>query len=310
LVKFLFDHNVIDLLLFVTLRHHKQAISDIKRGKIVVKTTTYDEYSKKWRETSHQELYSQDCFAPLLAFKEVMRNLIYPLKTYEGASSPYVGQILDTLVKFSYGEEFTLASDLIDFLDQHTAIQIKNNTMAEYEEISAKISETQKKKFFNSHSSTEDNADKAWFKSLSKKPYIFWSQNWSAYLDPISSTLYKEALGDAGYGNTDYPVIVDYIRHLSEKQKPPKYEIQKNINYLNDKIRSEVKNADYYSEVIVLAKNMVTLANPESGNSSLKVAISYIRTIIAAKNISKVRAMLDSRILIKCIPYMQTDDVH
>lgn len=175
--------------------------------------------------------------------------------------------------------------------------------------ISEKMSNGLQHKFFN-RSEEPDSADKAWFESLSKSPYIFWSNNWSPYLDTIASSLYREALGDAGLGNATYPVILDYIRFTSEKKKAPKFEIDRSIDYINSKITSNVKTVDYYSEAIVLCKNIQILTSKDSGNSSLKVAISYVKTIIQARNIDKVRAVLDSRILTRCIPYLQTDDIH
>lgn len=74
LIKFIFDHNVLELLLFVTLRHHSAVMKFVKKGKIMLKKTTKDATTGKWRETTNEELYNTDYFAPLLAFREVMKT--------------------------------------------------------------------------------------------------------------------------------------------------------------------------------------------------------------------------------------------
>ena len=61
---------------------------------------------------------------------------------------------------------------------------------------------------------------------------------------------------------------------------------------------------DYFNEIFVLSKNMVTLNDPNSGYTSLRVVINYIKTILLARNVDKIKAVLDSRIILKCTNYL------
>jgi hypothetical protein len=97
---------------------------------------------------------------------------------------------------------------------------------------------------------------------------------------------------------------MDYVRFISEKKKPPKYEVDSNIRFFNSLLTPSIKSVDYFNEIFVLTKNLVVLCNPKSGPTSIKVVISYLTTVISARNIDKIRAVLDSRILIKCLNFL------
>lgn len=74
--------------------------------------------------------------------------------------------------------------------------------------------------------------------------------------------------------------------------------------------KKSIKNVDYFSEVLVISKNMEILENSNSGPTSLKVVIGYLKSVILAKNIDKIKVVLDSRIISRCLNYMQTLEVH
>jgi hypothetical protein len=121
----------------------------------------------------------------------------------------------------------------------------------------------------------------------------------------------REAFGDAGLGSATHPVILDYIRFIGSTRKRPGFEAESSIGYFNSLLQgSATKTADYFSEVMILSNNLISLEDPNIGTTSLKVIVNYVNTIIKAKNIEKVRAVLDSRIVVKCISFLQTDDVH
>lgn len=153
--------------------------------------------------------------------------------------------------------------------------------------------------------------DKSWGENVSRKPYCFWSNHWSFYLCTVATSLMREAYGDAGLGSAHHPVILDYIKFIHTTKKKPGFEAESTIGYFNALLKnSSSKTAEYYSEIMILSNNLVSLEDPSVGTTSLKVIVNYVNTILKAKSIEKVRAVLDSRIFLKCINFLQSDDVH
>lgn len=121
----------------------------------------------------------------------------------------------------------------------------------------------------------------------------------------------RDAFGDAGLGSAQHPVILDYIKFIQTTKKKPGFEAESTISYFNSLLKnSTTKTAEYFSEILILSNNMISLEDPSVGSTSLKVIVNYVMTILKAKSIEKVRAVLDSRIFLKCINFLQSDDVH
>jgi hypothetical protein len=239
-----------------------------------------------------------------------MKRIVCDLQSYESASAPFVGNIIDLIVKFTVSEEFVLASDIIDVLEEESNLQIQTNTIDEYHQLqSAKPNILHNGRFFSTPKSELDQLDRAWTESLSKKPYCFWSNNWSFYQCTLSTSLMKEAFGEAGLGSSTHPVLMDYNRFVQSLMKKPKFEAENTMNYINNLLKGAmVKTVDYFSEILILGSNMITLEDPNSGTTSLKVVINYVATILKSKNVDKVRAVLDSRIVLKCINFLQSEN--
>ena len=183
---------------------------------------------------------------------------------------------------------------------------IKKNDIEEYrsgENRSLAMSDRRLSHFFNP-TEARDYTDRVWDKNMKITPFCFNSNNWSLYLNSVANSLMREALGDAGVGSANHQVIMDYVRYITEKRKPPKFEIDANIRYFNNQCTENVKTVDYFNEIFVLTKNMVVLCNPKSGPTSIKVVINYLMTVINARNVDKIRAILDSRILHKCLNFL------
>lgn len=127
LVKYMFNFYVFDILLFLVLRHHKEINTQIA-------------------ESSDQmidfEKLENTYYTPIKGFKVIMQKLIYDLRSYEGASAPYVGHVLDILVKFCIGEEFFLISEILGELEIHSQLVLKSNQLEEYKDINEKFKET------------------------------------------------------------------------------------------------------------------------------------------------------------------------
>lgn len=294
IVKFMFNYYVFDILLFLVLRHHTAVNEQIAGSSEDV--IDYDQLENKY-------------YAPVKGFKLIMQKLIYELRSYEGSSSPFVGHVLELSVKFAIGEEFCLMSEMLGELEEDINLYPKLNFVNEYKSISDTLEKRQISRFFNP-TIKRDETDTYWLRSLSRDPYCFKSNNWSLYLNSLATNLLREALGDGGLGSANHPVILDYVRFITEKRRSPSFEGDSSIRFFNSMVSEKrVKSVDYFNEIFVLCKNIVTLNDPSSGFTSLKVAVNYVKTIITAKNIDRVRAILDSRIMIKCLTYLQAPDI-
>lgn len=125
LVHFLFTNDVLDMIVFLALRHHKQIT--IAETELTQKTSLAKAHINQVRE------YLSLCCQPpppsppqekmihlrersisvLKCVRELMKSLVYQLDSYGSAVAPYVHRLLENLVKFFIGEEYKLQSDLI-----------------------------------------------------------------------------------------------------------------------------------------------------------------------------------------------------
>jgi hypothetical protein len=292
LIKFVFEHFILDILLFLVLRHHG-AVNEALGAEELPAQKLEDHYYK-----------------PVKGFAAIMKRIVCDLQSYESASAPFVGSVIDLIVKFTVSEEFVLASDIIDDLEEEANLLIQTNTIDEYFQLqTSKTSILRNGRFFSTPKDEIDLLDRAWTESLSKKPYCFWSNNWSFYQCTLSTSLMKEAFGEAGLGSSNHPVLMDYNRFVQGLMKKPKFEAENTMNYINNLLKGAiVKTVDYFSEILILGSNMITLEDPNSGTTSLKVVINYVATILKSKNVDKVRAVLDSRIVLKCINFLQSEN--
>lgn len=117
LIKFIFENYIMDLLLFIVLRHHSQVNDALALDEIPAQNL--------------EEHY----YRPIKGFSHIMKRIVYDLGSYDTACAPYVSMILNLLVKFTVGEEFCLASDIVDMLEKESSNVIATNLYAEYGEL-------------------------------------------------------------------------------------------------------------------------------------------------------------------------------
>lgn len=117
LIKFIFENYVMDLLLFAVLRHHSQVNDALALDEIPA-----------------QEL-EERYYKPIKGFSSILKRMVYDLNSYDTASAPFVSQIMNLLVKFTVGEEFCLASDIVDMLEKESTNVISSNLYQEYIEL-------------------------------------------------------------------------------------------------------------------------------------------------------------------------------
>ena len=117
LIKFIFENYIMDLMLFIVLRHHSQ-VND---------ALSLDEISAQDLEGHY--------YRPIKGFAGIMKRVIFDLGSYDTASAPYVAMVMNLLVKFTVGEEFCLASDIVDMLEKESSNVISTNMHQEYTEL-------------------------------------------------------------------------------------------------------------------------------------------------------------------------------
>jgi len=95
---------------------------------------------------------------------------------------------LENFVKFFLGEEFKLASDIADLLSGNQEHMVIRNTYNEYLQMKADPSDS----FFRDpNDEIRDDADKAWKKSFTSRPYLFTESHWTPDLYLIVGPIYK-----------------------------------------------------------------------------------------------------------------------
>lgn len=117
LIKFVFENYILDLLLFLVLRHHTQVNDSL----------ALDEISAQNLEEHY--------YRPIKGFANIMKRIVYDLGSYDTACAPYVSMIMNLLVKFTVGEEFCLASDIVEMLEKESGNVISTNMFTEYTEL-------------------------------------------------------------------------------------------------------------------------------------------------------------------------------
>lgn len=117
LIKFVFENYILDLLLFIVLRHHSQVNEALALDEIPAQNL--------------EEHY----YRPIKGFANIIKRVVYDLGSYDSACAPYVSMVMNLLVKFTVGEEFCLASDIVDMLEKEVANVISTNMYAEYTEL-------------------------------------------------------------------------------------------------------------------------------------------------------------------------------
>jgi hypothetical protein len=114
LIKFIFENFIMDLLLFAVLRHHSN-VND---------ALALDEISAQ----NLEEFY----YKPIKGFSAILKRMVYDLNSYDTACAPFVSYIMNLLVKFTVGEEFCLASDIVEMLEKDSLNMINTNSYQEY----------------------------------------------------------------------------------------------------------------------------------------------------------------------------------
>lgn len=122
LIKFIFENYIMDLLLFAVLRHHSN-VND---------ALALDEVSAQNLEEHY--------YKPIKGFSAILKRMVYDLNSYDTACAPFVSYVMNLLVKFTVGEEFCLASDIVEMLEKDGANIVTTNMYQEYMDLNKQSS--------------------------------------------------------------------------------------------------------------------------------------------------------------------------
>lgn len=71
------------------------------------------------------------------------------------------------------------------------------------------------------------------------------------------------------------------------------------------------RTADYYNDLIMMAENLsIIYDNKDLSNSSIRIVLSYFKSMLLSNNTDKIKLLLDSKAPVYLIPYLNTDNPH
>ena len=81
----------------------------------------------------------------------------------------------------------------------------------------------------------------------------------------------------------------EYINFSSKIQKFPEFDINSKIQKLNDHVMKVLpRSLEYYNSIITIAENLVILHNINNGKASLKIVITFIKSMVCSTDPNKV----------------------
>jgi Ca2+-binding EF-hand superfamily protein/serine/threonine protein kinase len=125
--------------------------------------------------------------------------------------------------------------------------------------------------------------------------YVQRQSFWSPELYHLVGPLYKDTISDNGLGQHYYPVIRDFIASVRTAKTL-------------GAAAATSRDADYYSELVSLAENLVLLKNLATGKAAKRTALRHIRSMLQTRNEQKITAALDFRLPQHLIHLLHDDD--
>ncbi len=107
-----------------------------------------------------------------------------------------------------------------------------------------------------------DQADKLWHLEQKNLAFLDKSDYWSKELYKDALVIYKDALGEQGQGSDYYPVIMDYIKHVTNinMNVESKKIFSRQMNgLLVSYLIPQNKTKAYYSELIPIGDSIARL---------------------------------------------------
>ena len=331
LVKYVIEYKIVDLLIFLVLRHFntnlklfKKKIKEAKNNEEeknselnTYRNNTNNFNSNMFRnmnlntnssftERNTNKNYYTDlnnyCGKLISALVDFLNNCVQSLNSYEHVLSLYVENVLIWIIKLFIGEENQLLGDICDCRDSNDKLKkyIFHRTFMRDENI------VMQKDF------EEDELDRVFSIMNANKQLIEIKSYWSPELHYFVNKLFREAFGENCSGSFKHSVIKNYFLAINsynnEENKinplSKNNEIQNfifgNEGYKNIKINYKFLNTVYVTELLsiidILKKLSDKTKNNKQKNEIKKNALNYFNIVFKSKNCSKIRGCLDCKV--------------
>jgi hypothetical protein len=304
-IKAIIDNKVIDIIIFLTLRHFTQNLKIFKKTiekqlkdiyKVNDKKTEVDlKVQRSMYAKNEMHRYCGKLLSPLIAF---LSNCVHAMKNYDHMVSSYCENIIEYIVKLFIGEDHIFLSEKL--LNKEESSDSKLKKYLHY------------RTFFRNEFSiksdfVEDEADKIWSILNNNVPICEKETFWTAELYLMVHEVYREALTESGTGNYKYPVIKNFFNVSKDKS----LEINPFLNndlgqFVNQKMSNirGILTPGYINEILALNECILNLNQEASQGepnevrnlANKKSALVYISSIFKSKNVDRIRACFDFRI--------------
>jgi hypothetical protein len=304
-IKAIIDNKVIDIIIFLTLRHYSYNLKQYKKTidkqlkeiyKVNDKKTEVDlKVQRSIYAKNEMQRYCGKLLGPLIT---VLFNCVYAMKNYDHMVSSYCENIIEYITRLFIGEDHIFLSEkIINKEESH------NSKMKKYLHFRTFF----RNEFLIKSSFVEDDADKIWSILNNNVPICEKETFWSPELYLMVHELYREALTESGNGNYKYPVIKNFFNVSKDKS----LEINPFLNndlgqYVNQKLSNirTILTPVYINEILSLNECILNLnqditsgENSEVRNvANKKSALVYISSVFKSKNVDRIRACFDFRI--------------
>ena len=329
LVKYVVEYKVVDLLIFLVLRHFnnnlklfKQKIKNEHNTNEEEKNSNLNTYRSNNNNTMFRNMnlntnasfterntnknyyieLNNYCGKLISALIKFLFNCVESLNSYEHVMSLYVEDVLIWIIKLFIGEENQLLGDICDYRNSNDKLKkyIYYRTFMRDENI------VMQKDF------QEDDLDQVFSILNSNKQLIEIKSYWSPELYYFVNNLFREAFGENCSGSFKHSVIKNYFLSINSynKEENKINPLSKNNEVLNfisnvegfkqTKIKYNFINSVYVSELLnivdILKKLSDKTKNLKQKNEIKRNALNYINIVFKNKNSSKIRGCLDCKI--------------
>ena len=345
LIKYVVENKVIDLLIFLILRHfntnlklYKNKIKlenpeDSQNGTNTYNTNLYTVSSNMKFETliettnavlntnaslterntdkKYYEELNKFCGKLISALVEFLLQCVHALDNYEHILSLYVENVLIWIIKLFIGEENQLLGSIYDYKSSEDKIKqyILNRTFMRDENIVL------------SPDFEEDELDQVFNIIHLNKQLIDIKSYWSPELYYFTDGLFREAFGENCSGNYSHGVIKDYFLAVNNNMNNNKvnplsdnsFKVKK-ISIPGTKYEIDIKNnflnTEYVSEVFTIIDMLKKLSSKKQSLrmniENRKNCLNYLNIVFKSKNSAKIRGCLDCKIHLIIQKYLFT----
>ena len=342
LVKYVVEYKVVDLLIFLVLRHFNTNLKFFKKkikygtdeeeknsSSITNPYPTFTDFETLLATTNpvlntnatfndrntnkkYYEELNEYCGKLISALVEFLYQCVQALNAYDNILSLYVENVLIWIIKLFIGEENQLLGSIHDYKESNDKIKqyLLNRTFMRDENIVIK------------DDFQEDDLDQIFSVFNLNKQLIDIKSYWSPELYYFTNGLFRNAFGENCSGNYNHAVIKNYFLFInSTMENKNKVNPLSNIADTIKKIKIpgtnleiDIKNdfltTEYVSEVFTIVDLLKKLSNKSSNQKknieTKRNALNYINIVLKSKNSSKIRGCLDCKIHLVIQKYLFT----